>query len=194
VSTAVCSWQARPNPGHLALTALERRGTLHALITQNVDELHQQAGVPAAKVIEVHGTIRRVMCWSCGQRGPMEPVLERVKAGEADPGCEACGGILKSDTISFGQNLVPEVIDAAFDAAAQADLFLAVGSTLQVYPVAGTVPVAKERGATVVIVNGDATQMDGLADAVLRGPISTILPWICRSVPGGEPPTGWSES
>ena len=173
------AWSARPNTGHLALVALERRGKLHALITQNVDELHQIAGNARDKVIEVHGTIRRVMCWSCGARSPMEDTLARVRAGEADPHCLRCGGILKSDTISFGQALVPEVIDRAMTVAAECDLMLAVGSTLQVYPVAGAVPLAARAGARVVIVNADPTPMDDLAAAVLRGPIGEILPRIC---------------
>ncbi|MBP8308660.1 MAG: Sir2 family NAD-dependent protein deacetylase, partial [Burkholderiaceae bacterium] len=141
------AWTARPNRGHEALVTLERRGKLHALITQNVDELHQIAGNSPAKVIEVHGTIRRVMCWDCGERAPMEKALARVRAGEEDPACRSCGGILKSDTISFGQALVPEVIDRAMTVAGEADLLLAIGSTLQVYPVAGAVPLAKRAGA-----------------------------------------------
>lgn len=175
------AWQARPNRGHLALVALERRGKLHRLITQNVDELHQIAGNSTERVIEVHGTIRRTMCWSCGQRTPMEQTLERLRAGEEDPRCLACGGILKSDTISFGQALIPEVIDAAMRAAREADLLLAIGSTLQVYPVAGAVPLAKESGARVVIVNAQATAMDDLADAVLRGAIGELLPSIANA-------------
>ena len=140
------AWSARPNAGHLALVELEKRSKLHALITQNIDELHQVAGNSPDKVIEVHGTMRRFMCWGCGMRGPMQLVLERVRAGEEDPHCRDCGGILKSDTISFGQQLVPEVIDRAMQAAGEADLFLAVGSTLQVYPVAGAVDIARQRG------------------------------------------------
>jgi NAD-dependent deacetylase len=175
------AWTARPNRGHLALVALERRGKLHALITQNIDELHQIAGNSAARVIEVHGTVRRFMCWSCGQRGPMLEALERVRAGEADPPCRHCGGVLKSDTISFGQALVPQVIDRAMQAAADADLMLAVGSTLQVYPVAGSVEVAKQAGARVLIMNDQPTPLDDLADLVLRGPISELLPPICRA-------------
>lgn len=170
---------ARPNAGHLALVDLERRGKLHALITQNIDELHQIAGNSPEKVIEVHGTVRKAMCMSCGWRGPMQETLERVRAGEADPPCLACGGILKSATISFGQALVPEVIDRALTVAAQADLLVAVGSTLQVYPVAGAVPAAKSAGAKVAIINRDPTAMDDIADAVLPGSISEILPRIC---------------
>lgn len=172
---------AQPNRGHLALLELERRGKLHALITQNVDGLHQQAGHAPERIIEVHGTLRRAMCWDCGQRQPIQDVLDRVRAGEADPRCRVCGGILKSDTISFGQALVPEVIDRAMAVAAQADLLIAVGSTLQVFPVAGVVPVASEAGARIVIVNDQPTAMDALADALLRGPIGELLPALCAA-------------
>ena len=174
------AWRAMPNRGHLALVELERAGKLHALITQNIDELHQRAGHAEDKIIEVHGTMRRVVCWRCGRRTPMQDVLARVRAGEADPACLDCGGILKSDTISFGQALVPAVIDRAMAVAAEADLLLAVGSTLQVYPVAGVVPLARDAGARVVIVNDQPTPMDPLADALLRGPIGDVLPAICR--------------
>jgi len=175
------AWQARPNRGHLALLALEQRGKLHALITQNIDELHRLAGNDPALIIEVHGTIRRAMCWGCGQRIPMPEVLERVRAGEPDPPCLACGGILKSDTISFGQPLAPEVITRAMVVAGEADLLLAVGSTLQVYPVAGVVPAAKGAGARVVVMNNQPTPMDGVADALLRGPIGEVLPAVCAA-------------
>ncbi len=182
------AWQARlhhpallaqPNAGHRALVQLERDGRLHALITQNVDELHQMAGTSPDKVIEVHGTLRRVMCWQCGQRQPLEDALARVRAGEDDPHCLACGGILKTDTISFGQALVPRVLERAFQVAEEADVMLAVGSTLQVYPVAGTVKVAKRAGAKVVIVNDQPTGMDEMADAVLHAPIGECLPRLC---------------
>jgi NAD-dependent deacetylase len=174
------AWNAAPNPGHLALAALERQGKLHALITQNIDELHQLAGNSPELVIEVHGTMRKFMCWGCGMRGPMQTVLERVRAGEADPKCRDCGGILKSDTISFGQQLVPEVIDRAMRAAGEADLFLAVGTSLQVYPVAGAFDIARSAGARTVIVNAEPTPYDPLADAVLPGSISKILVEITR--------------
>jgi NAD-dependent deacetylase len=170
------AWNAKPNPGHLALAALEKRGKLHALITQNIDELHQRAGNSAAKVIEVHGTMRKVVCMSCGMTAPMQKALDRVRAGEADPPCRDCGGILKSATISFGQALVPEVIDAAMRAAQQADLLLSIGTSLQVYPVAGVVPLAREVGAKIVILNGEPTPFDDMADAVFHDPISSILP------------------
>jgi NAD-dependent deacetylase len=170
------AWKAKPNAGHLALAALEQRGKLHALITQNIDELHQMAGNSPGKVIEVHGTMRKVVCMSCSMTAPMQKALDRVRAGEADPPCRDCGGILKSATISFGQALVPEVIDAAMRAASEADLFLAVGSTLQVYPVAGAVPLARSAGAKVVIVNAEPTQFDEIAGAVFRESISKVLP------------------
>lgn len=170
------AWTAQPNSGHMAIVELERRGKLHALITQNIDGLHQKAGNSPARVIEVHGTVRNVVCLSCGRKGPMQDTLARVRSGESDPACKGCGGILKSDTISFGQPLVPEVIDRAMQAAAEAELFISVGTSLQVYPIAGAVQIAKQAGARVVIVNGEKTPLDGIADAVLREPIGETLP------------------
>jgi NAD-dependent deacetylase len=170
------AWQAKPNAGHLALVALERSGRLHALVTQNIDGLHQAAGNSQKKVIEVHGTMHQVVCMSCGWRGPMQATLDRVRAGEEDPACKSCGGILKSATISFGQALVPEVIDRALRAAEEADLLIAIGTSLNVYPVANAVPLAKSAGAKVVILNAEPTPMDSTADAVLRGTIGDVLP------------------
>jgi len=175
------AWTAKPNSGHLAIVDLERRNKLHALITQNIDELHQLAGNSPERVIEVHGSMRRVMCWDCGMRAPMQKALDRVRAGEEDPKCRVCGGILKSDTISFGQQLVPEVIDRAMRVAGEADVFIAVGSTLQVYPVAGAVDVAREAGSKIVIVNAQPTPFDDVADAAFGGSISEVLPAILGS-------------
>jgi NAD-dependent deacetylase len=169
-------FSAEPNAGHRALVELERRGKLLALVTQNVDGLHQKAGSNPALVIEVHGNVHYVNCMSCGETAPMERALDRVRAGEEDPPCRTCGGILKSATISFGQQLVPEVIDAAQAAALACDLLLAVGSTLGVYPAAGLVPLAAQTGARIVIVNDQPTDFDGIADAVFRDPISEVLP------------------
>jgi NAD-dependent deacetylase len=169
------AWDAQPNAGHRALVELDRQGRLEALVTQNIDELHQRAGQSPALVVEVHGSMRRVMCWECGRRAPMEEALARVRAGEDDPHCPDCGGILKSDTISFGQPLVPEVIDRAMLAAGEADFLLAVGTSLQVYPVAGAVDVARGAGAKIVIVNAQPTPYDSMADAVLPGSISEVL-------------------
>jgi NAD-dependent deacetylase len=170
------AWRARPNAGHWALVEIEQRGKLHALITQNIDGLHQHAGNSPEKVIEVHGTLHQAMCMHCDWRGRMQLVLDRVRAGEEDPPCERCGGILKSATISFGQPLVPEVIERAMRAAAEAELLLAVGTSLQVYPVAGAVPAAKAAGARVVIMNAEPTPLDNLADVLLRMPIGEVLP------------------
>ena len=170
---------AQPNAGHLALARLERRSKLHALITQNIDGLHARAGNSPQKIVEVHGNVHGVVCFGCGWKGPMQQVLERVRAGEEDPHCTRCEGILKSDTISFGQALVPEVIDRAMRVAEETDLMLAVGSTLQVYPVAHAVPMAKSSGARVVIINNQPTQFDALADALVRAPIGQVLPAIC---------------
>jgi NAD-dependent deacetylase len=171
-------WLREPNAGHLALVALERRGKLHMLITQNVDGLHLKAGTSRERLVEIHGTTREVVCLDCGERAAIERAIARVEAGEEDPPCRTCGGILKTATISFGQALVAEDMQRAQQAARGCDLMLAVGSTLSVYPIAGVVPVAKEHGARVVIVNAEPTAMDGLADAVLRGSISEILPQI----------------
>src|SRR5689334_16296931 len=175
------AWTAKPNPGHLALVDLEKREKLHALITQNIDELHQLAGNAPERVIEVHGSMRRFMCFGCGMRGAMQLVLERVRAGEADPPCRDCGGILKSDTISFGQQLVPEVIDRAMRAAGEADVFLAVGTSLQVYPIAGAFDLARSAGAKTVIINAERTPYDEMADAVLSESISAVLPAIVKA-------------
>jgi NAD-dependent deacetylase len=173
------AWLATPNAGHRALVELERRGQLHALVTQNIDGLHQRAGSSPERVIEVHGTVHDAACLRCEWRGPMQQVLDRVRAGEEDPHCTRCGGILKSATISFGQPLVPEVIARAMQAAAKADVILAIGTSLQVYPVAGIVPAAKAAGARIVIVNAEPTPFDEIADVVVTRPIGAALPVIC---------------
>ena len=170
------AWTAEPNVGHDAIVDLERQGRLHGLVTQNIDGLHQRAGNDPSNVIEVHGTVWFTRCWDCDDRRPMEQALARVRAGDPDPSCLECGGILKSDTISFGQALVPEVIDRALRVSDECDVLLAVGSTLSVFPAANCVPRAKAAGARVVIVNGDETAMDHYADHLLMGSISAILP------------------
>jgi NAD-dependent deacetylase len=146
-----------------------------------VDGLHLKAGTSPGRLVEIHGTMREVVCLDCGERAPIERALARVEAGEDDPPCRSCGGILKTATISFGQGLVQKDMERAHQAARACDLMLGVGSTLSVYPIAGIVPVAKEQGARVVIVNAEPTAMDNLADAVLRGSISEILPQIVRA-------------
>ena len=168
--------QAQPNAGHHAIHHLERRGLLHTLVTQNTDGLHLAAGHDPANVVEIHGNGRQVVCWDCGERAPMDKALARVEAGEDDPACRSCGGILKSAAILFEQSLVPEDLERAEQAAQACDLLLAVGTTLAVYPAAGMVPIAKRHGARIVIVNAEPTDMDRLADAVIRDSIGDVLP------------------
>jgi NAD-dependent deacetylase len=167
-----------PNVGHHALVHLERRGKLHTLITQNVDELHQRAGNSPALVVEVHGTTRKVACLSCEYRDNMEEAIERVRAGEADPDCPRCGGLLKSATVSFGQSLDAEDLRRSEIAAHEAEVFLTVGTSLAVFPINETVKIARQAGARIVIVNGEPTALDHLADVVLRAQIADVLPSI----------------
>jgi NAD-dependent protein deacetylase/lipoamidase len=181
------AWSARPNAGHRALVDLERAGRLRALVTQNIDGLHQAAGSNPDLVIEIHGTIRQVGCLSCGDRTPMAEVLKRVAAGEDDPPCRRCGGILKSATISFGQALEPAVLNAAISAAQACDVLLAVGTSLSVYPAAGLCDVALGSGARLVIINAEPTPYDEVAHAVLREPIGEVLPRLVQAaIANGE--------
>ena len=177
------AWTAQPNEGHRSLVALERSGRLELLVTQNIDGLHVLAGSSPELVVEAHGTVREAMCVACGWRGPMPGVLDRVRAGEEDPSCEVCGGILKSATVYFGESLDPEGLDRAFAAAGSCDVLLAVGSTLSVHPIARMVPLARRSGATVLIVNGGPTDMDDLADVVVVGQISAVLPGLVNALP-----------
>lgn len=175
------AWSAAPNAAHFAIAELEAQGRVRALITQNIDELHQAAGSGEhAKLLEVHGSLRRTVCLECGRRGSMSAALARVAAGEPDPACLDCGGVQKSDTISFGQPLETEVFTAAVHAAAECDVFLAVGTSLQVYPVAGLVDIAIAAGAALVIVNAEPTVFDEVAAAVVRDPIEVALPALTR--------------
>ena len=187
----VASWKSRatspftaaePNAGHFALAELERKGRLDLLVTQNIDSLHIRAGNSLERLVEIHGTVRDFVCMGCGERGPIERVLARVEAGEEDPPCRTCGGILKSATISFGQNLVPEDLDRSSKAAAKCDLFLAVGTSLGVYPAAYLPGYALENGARLVIINAQETPYDPQASAVLRGAIGAVLPAIVELV------------
>src|ERR687893_2525922 len=176
------AWVAEPNDGHRALVTLERRGKLDTLITQNVDGLHQAAGNDPARVVEVHGTIRQVMCMSCDERTPMREALDRVRAGEADPPCRTCGGILKSATISFGQPLNEADMRRAHEAAESCDVFLAIGTSLTVYPVAYLPAVAAGAGAKVVVMNAEPTRYDAAADVVIRTPLGGALSEIVARV------------
>jgi len=171
-------WSAEPNAGHRALVELERRAALDTLVTQNIDGLHHAAGSTPDKIIEIHGNVREVKCLSCAWRAPMTVALERVRAGEEDPDCPACGGILKSATISFGENLVAADLARAQAAAARADVFLAVGTSLSVHPAARLPEYALANRARLIVVNAEPTPFDEAADAVLRDPIGQVLPSI----------------
>jgi NAD-dependent deacetylase len=174
----------QPNAAHLALARLERAGRALGVVTQNIDGLHQAAG--SRRVIELHGTSREVMCIGaaprtgtpdgCGFRAPTAWAFSCVDAGQDDPGCPDCGGLVKSATVSFGQNLFPGILEAAADLLARADLVLAVGSSLQVHPAAGLPAAAARAGVPLVICNDEETPLDGLAALVLRGRVGATLP------------------
>jgi len=176
------AWTARPNRAHEALVRLERAGLIHTVVTQNIDGLHQKAG--STRVVELHGTVWWAVCLECGLRTPMADVLARVDAGEPDPRCLSCGGIQKSATISFGQPLDRDVLAQAVRAAEESDLFLAVGTSLTVYPAAGLCDVALEAGARLVVINGQPTPYDEKAAAVLRDPIGEVLPRLADAALG----------
>jgi NAD-dependent deacetylase len=171
-------WRAEPNAGHRALVDLERKGRLHGLVTQNVDGLHHAAGQSPEIVVEIHGNVREAKCMSCAWRGPMAETLDRVRAGEDDPACAHCGGILKSATISFGENLVPADLDRSQSIAERCDLFLAIGTSLTVYPAAGLPEIALAGGARLVVMNAQDTPFDPYADVVVREQLGVVLPAI----------------
>ncbi|WP_035696370.1 Sir2 family NAD-dependent protein deacetylase [Glycomyces tenuis] len=175
-------WEAEPNAAHRALVELEADGRLTAILTQNIDGLHQRAGSAAERVVELHGTARWAACLDCGDRAPMPEVLPRIEAGEDDPSCLRCGGILKSATISFGQRLDQDVIASAVKAATECELFIAIGTSLTVHPAAGLCDCALEVGARLVIVNAEPTPYDRYAHAVLREPIGEVLPRLVAAV------------
>jgi NAD-dependent deacetylase len=170
--------RARPNAAHHAVVQLERSGVPVRVITQNVDGLHQLAGLPAHKVLELHGTARVIQCTRCKVRSPMTEALDRVAAGEEDPPCLACGGILKSATVMFGERLDPEVLGEAMAVAKACAIFIAVGTSLQVQPAASLAGIAAEHGARLIIVNAEPTPYDDQADELVREPIGTALPAI----------------
>jgi NAD-dependent protein deacetylase/lipoamidase len=171
-----------PNAGHRALAQLEQKANLHTLVTQNVDGLHQAAGSSAEIVIEIHGTVHEAKCLSCGWRGPMHQTLDRVRAGEVDPACTACGGMLKSGAISFGENLVPADLERAQLAAVGADVFLAVGTSLGVYPAAALPELALRSGACLVVMNAEETPFDDRAAFVVRERLGTALPAVVDQI------------
>ncbi|WP_280382095.1 SIR2 family NAD-dependent protein deacylase [Nocardia wallacei] len=169
------AWQARPNDGHRALARLARRRDTR-IITQNIDRLHQRAGSPPESVVEIHGNMFDVVCIGCDYHATMAATLERVAAGEADPPCPACGGILKAATVMFGQQMDPDTVWAAREIALDSEIFLAVGSSLQVEPAASMCALAVENGADLIIVNAEPTPYDAQATEVICDPIGTVLP------------------
>ncbi|RSN56622.1 NAD-dependent deacetylase [Streptomyces sp. WAC 04229] len=176
---------AEPNAAHRAVAELERSGVPVRVITQNVDGLHQRAGLPARKVLELHGTALSYVCTGCRVRGPMADALARVDAGEDDPPCLECGGILKSATVMFGERLDPVVMGEALAISKACQVFVAVGTSLQVQPAAGLAGVAADHGARLVIVNAEPTPYDDMADEVVREPIGTALPELLRGLGQG---------
>ncbi|WP_062984673.1 SIR2 family NAD-dependent protein deacylase [Nocardia anaemiae] len=176
------AWQAQPNAAHTALADLERAGRTIAIITQNIDRLHQRAGSSSGRVIEIHGNMFEVVCVGCEYQTSMAATLARVAAGEADPPCPACGGILKSATIMFGQQMDPRTMTKAALTAETSDIFLAVGSSLQVEPAASMCAIAVEGGADLVIVNAEPTPYDSIATEVIREPIGTALPRLVAEI------------
>ena len=171
---------AQPNAGHLAFVELHRQGRLDALVTQNIERLHQRSGLPGEKVLELHGTTTEAACLACDDRISSDEACRRIEAGEKAPRCRECGGLLKPATISFGQAMPHDVVTAAVVAAGACDLLLAVGSSLVVEPAASIPRVARQAGARLIIVNRDPTPLDGIADAVVRGEIGAVLPELVR--------------
>ncbi|HPG13621.1 MAG TPA: Sir2 family NAD-dependent protein deacetylase [Microthrixaceae bacterium] len=177
------AWTAEPNAGHRALRGLDLQGRMHLLVTQNIDGLHLAAGHDPDDVVQVHGSLPESHCVRCDWSGPTRDVFDRVRSGELDPACPDCGGVIKPRVVFFGEALVEADIARALDAAGEADMLLAVGTTLAVYPVAHMVPIAVDRGAPVVIVNGSETEMDDMATVVLRGSLSELLPALVAGLP-----------
>ncbi|MET8874962.1 Sir2 family NAD-dependent protein deacetylase [Nocardia sp. NPDC004604] len=176
------AWQAEPNAAHTALADLERAGRTITIITQNIDRLHQRAGSSPGRVIEIHGNMFEVVCVGCDYQTTMAATLARVAAGEADPPCPACGGVLKSATIMFGQQMDRRTMTKAALTAEASDIFLAIGSSLQVEPAASMCAIAVDSGADLVIVNAEATPYDGIATEVIREPIGTALPRLVSEI------------
>ncbi len=166
---------AEPNQGHLAVTELVRRGTVSAVITQNIDGLHQASGVPAERVIELHGNTTYAHCLNCGREYDLEPIREAFLADQTLPLCETCGGVVKTATVSFGQAMPEAEMRRAREESVACDLFLTIGSSLVVYPAAGFPALAKESGAALVIVNREPTGLDDLADLVINAEIGPTL-------------------
>lgn len=180
------AWRAQPNAAHRALAEVERTGVAIRVLTQNVDRLHQKAGSSPRKVLELHGTIHETVCTGCAARTPSEETLARVAAGDDDPRCRECGAILKLAVVLFGEHLDAATMGQAERIAAHSELMLAVGTSLQVEPVASLCAVAVDAGHPLVIVNRDPTPYDDLATEVIRDPIGVALPRICAALSGSR--------
>jgi NAD-dependent deacetylase len=166
---------AQPSRGHLALAALVARGTMPAVVTQNIDGLHQASGIAGDRVLELHGNGTYAHCLDCGGRHELEAVRLRFQASGEPPDCEFCGGIVKSATVSFGQQVPPETLRRAYELARACDLLLVLGSSLVVYPAAAIPLAAKRHGARLVIVNREPTSLDPIADMVINANLGPVL-------------------
>lgn len=164
-----------PNAGHLALAHLERAGKLLGIVTQNIDGLHQKAGNDAERVIELHGTTHDVRCMSCGRRYTGSDIQARLEAGEADPRCPVCGGVLRSGTILFGEPLPADAIEKALILSQASDLMLVIGTSLVVNPAARLPAIAQRTGSAVAIINREPTPFDDQAELVVRGDAGPVL-------------------
>ena len=173
---------AKPNPAHYAIAELYNLGKLDCVITQNVDNLHHKAGVPAEKVFELHGNVQWAVCLSCGQRYPFENIKARLEGGEEIPECEGCGGMLKPDAVLFGEALPQEVLQEASRRSSASDLFIVVGSTLVVYPAAYMPLYAVRAGAKLIIVNLSDTPMDAQATVLIRAKAGEAMSKIVEGV------------
>ena len=174
---------ARPNPAHIALAGLYEMGLIEAVITQNIDGLHQASGLPDEKVIELHGNSLRVRCMTCGRISALSDAIRRVNSGDAAPEC-GCGGYLKPDTISFGQAMPETEVDKAMQLSREAETFIVVGSTLVVQPAAQMPVYAKQSGAFVAVINLSETPLDDMCDVIVREKAGTALQEILESVRG----------
>jgi NAD-dependent deacetylase len=179
------AWDAQPNVAHKALAGLDRPGMSLRVLTQNIDGLHQAAGLAARKVLELHGSMHETVCTKCEATMPSADAIARVRAGEPDPACTNCDGVLKLGIVLFGEYLDGDVLDRASQVAAASQLFLAIGTTLEVEPAASMCAVAVEAGANLVIINRDPTPYDRIATEVIREPIGTAVPRICAEIMAG---------
>ncbi|MEL9989781.1 MAG: NAD-dependent protein deacetylase [Thermoproteus sp.] len=178
VSAFLPQYEVSPNPAHLALAELESMGKLCGVITQNIDGLHQKAG--SKRVVEIHGSLRYAVCTNCGARYPLREVLAEYK--DSAPRCKICGGVLKPDVVFFGEPLPQDALNEAIMLAELSDLFLVLGSSLAVAPANRLPLIAKRRGAKLVIINMGPTELDDIADVIVRGRVEEILPKIVESL------------